>query len=376
MLKCQFYTYEHFLFCIDEPYQPVYSNSHHPLDVSFNRTVCNCSHQNICSSKTTHETVFQTKKKKKRRTSHHLTRKHNRAHIHSISSKLAVVEEDLEVKYEPLEKPKKMKSTGIWIGRCCFIRCGGVPDETLPSPILKDRRKKSQDHPCCCCGRRTWVISIFLCVVMVAVMVFLFYPRVPLIRIEGAINTVPTKATQTQQGGRTSNVAFESTWLLNVTMDNRRNYITTRLNRVQIIAKDAMTGLLIGKGLNNDGENGSGTGGGTVIYLPGRTISTIQLPISVNYQARDHADTTFSNLLRACAVSNGSISDQNITMIDSSNTNSNGMPVSMIESTSRHALLIHFWFTLYIFGLDWIGYKPTVIATPATGGFFCPSSST
>lgn len=179
---------------------------------------------------------------------------------------------------------------------------------------------------------------------MVAVLVFFFWPRIPLIRIEGAINTIPTKVTQTQQGGRTSNVAFESTWLLNITMDNRRNFFTTRFNRIQIIAKDAMTGLLIGKGLNNNVE------AGIVVYLPGKEISTIQLPISVNYQARDNTDPTFSNLVRAC------------------NTN------STLEM-GHHSLSIHFWFTLYIFGLDWLGYKPTLIATPATGGFFCPSAS-
>lgn len=179
---------------------------------------------------------------------------------------------------------------------------------------------------------------------MVAVLVFFFWPRIPLIRIEGAINTIPTKVTQTQQGGRISNVAFESTWLLNITMDNRRNFFTTRFNRIQIIAKDAMTGLLIGKGLNNNVE------AGIVVYLPGKEISTIQLPISVNYQARDNTDPTFSNLVRAC------------------NTN------NTLEM-GHHSLSIHFWFTLYIFGLDWLGYKPTLIATPATGGFFCPSAS-
>jgi hypothetical protein len=278
-----------------------------------------------------------------------------------MPSKLAVVEQE---KHLPKEE-EKIDATGIWVGKCCFIRCGG---ETLPR---QDHHKKSNnDLACCCCGRRTWVISIFLVVIMVAVMMFLFYPRVPLIRIEGAVNSVPTKVSQTQQGGRTSNVAFESTWLLNVTMDNRRNYITTRLNRVQIIAKDAMTGLLIGKGLNNNEEIGDNT----IIYLPGQAISTIQLPVSLNYQARDSADATFSNLLRACAVS---VNNQNSTIMDNEiNNNSNRMPVSMVEPPNHHALSIHFWFTLYIFGLDWTGYKPNVIATPATGGFFCPSSLT
>ncbi|KAG2209119.1 hypothetical protein INT46_006283 [Mucor plumbeus] len=232
---------------------------------------------------------------------------------------------------------------GIWIGSCCFIQYG---NSNKQQPILptKQRNSKVAKQFCCCWGRRTWVIATFLAVVMVAVLIFFFWPRIPLIRIEGATNTIPTKVTQTQQGGRTSNVAFESTWLLNITMDNRRNIFTTRFNRIQIIAKDAMTGLLIGKGLNNNVE------AGIVVYLPGKEISTIQLPISVNYQARDDTDPTFSNLIRACSTN------------------------STLEM-GHHSLSIHFWFTLYIFGLDWLGYKSTLIATPATGGFFCPSSS-
>jgi hypothetical protein len=180
-----------------------------------------------------------------------------------------------------------------------------------------------------------------------AVLIFFFWPRLPLIRIEGSVNTVPTKVTQTQGGGKITNVAFETTWLLNVTMDNRRNYFTTRFNRIQIIVKDALTGLLIGKGVHS------------MVYLPGYTISTIQLPIAVNYQARDNADTTFSNLIRACIYHNTTSND---TMLSSNTTKFN-----------HHSLSIQFGFTLYIFGLDWVGYKPTVIATPAAGGFFCPS---
>jgi hypothetical protein len=143
------------------------------------------------------------------------------------------------------------------------------------------------------------------------------------------------------------NVAFESEWLVNITVDNRQNHVPTRLVQVQVIAKDALTGLIIGKGVHNDDSNPEH------IVLAANTISTIQIPIRVDYQARDSTDTTFVDLSKACAP-------QRFLMAQ--------------ESNLREALPLHFWITLHFFGLDWLGYKPTVIATPATGGFACPQS--
>ena len=227
---------------------------------------------------------------------------------------------------EEKKPPKPSKQKTDWMAWCCFIRRRKEKDLVLPG--AKDQRA------CFCyCGRREWVMMTFVLVVVGCILGFVLWPRTPLIRIEGAMRTGPTKVTQTGSERMMSNVAFESVWILNITMDNRRNYLPTRFNRIQIYAKDAVTGLLIGKG--TDSEFGQET-------IPGRTISTIQLPISINYQARDKFEPTFSNLLKACT------------------------------ETQHHSLPIHFWFTLYIYGLDWLGYKPSLIATPANGGFICP----
>ncbi|KAI8640103.1 hypothetical protein BD408DRAFT_420307, partial [Parasitella parasitica] len=278
-------------------------------------------------SKANHSRRLKTSEKQNRR--HHRHARNNQINIIEIPGK----------NDDPVPEKTNESAIGVWIGSCCFIQHGETSKRQAALYTARKSKKKTYQ---CYCGRRAWVVTTFLTVITIAVLFFFIWPRIPLIRIEGAINTIPTKVTQTQQGGRISNVAFESTWLLNITMDNRRNYLTTRFNRIQIIVKDTMTGLLIGKGLNNNADDS------TAVYLPGKAISTIQLPISVNYQARDTTDTTFSNLIRAC------------------NTN------STIEA-GHHSLPIHFWFTLYLFGLDWLGYKPTIIATPATGGFFCPS---
>jgi hypothetical protein len=230
------------------------------------------------------------------------------------------------------------ESRGFWVG-CCFVSCGQRPSRR----IIQESRPKNRGF-----GRRGWVFCTFLSLIVVVLISYFLWPRTPLMRIEGASLTSPAKITETKQGVMVGNVAFESEWLVNITVDNRQNHVPTRLVQVQVLAKDALTGLVIGKGLHNDDPNPE------QIVLAPNTISTIQIPIRVDYQARDSTDTTFVNLNKAC-LPQQSISGGN-------------------NSNQRESLPLHFWITLHFFGLDWLNYKPTVIATPATGGFACPQS--
>ncbi|KAL0092381.1 hypothetical protein J3Q64DRAFT_1672356 [Phycomyces blakesleeanus] len=259
---------------------------------------------------------------------------------------------------EPLETPSSQSPLppppppprGFWIG-CCFFSCGQRPSQSTLSRQQQQRREKEgeerQAKANSNCGRRSWVICTFFTVIMAAVISYLLWPRTPLMRIEGASLTSAAKITQTRQGIMIGNAAFETEWLVNVTVDNRQNRIPTRLVAIQVIAKDALTGLLIGKGLHNNDPSPE------VIVLPPRAISTIQLPIRVDYQARDASDTTFVDLSKACTPQPATAN---------------------LTQGQRESLQLHFWITLHLFGLDWLGYKPTVIATPATGGFACPTS--
>lgn len=236
-------------------------------------------------------------------------------------------------------------SKGFWIA-CCFISCGKRPKHTTASNPHKNSNKKPKKR--LGCGRRGWVFCVFTSLIVFVLAIYFLWPRTPLMRIEGASLTSPAKLTETKHGALLSNVVFESEWLVNITVDNRQNHVPTQLTRVQIIAKDALTGLIIGKGVHNEDYEG--------YTLAPSSISTIQVPIRVDYQARDSTDTTFVDLTRACTP---------------------GHPLSYTppELAKREALPLHFWITLHFFGLDWLGYKPTVIATPATGGFACPLPS-
>ncbi|KAG1472593.1 hypothetical protein G6F56_001448 [Rhizopus delemar] len=250
-------------------------------------------------------------------------------------------ESDLKkVKKQPKKQPstqqqkqqqEEPQTNGLWMG-CCLISCGG------------QERTRRQDKRKSGCGRRLWVIFVFLFLIAAAVIIGYIWPRTPLMRIDGASLTTTPKISETKQSAMVGNVAFESDWLVNITVDNRQNHVPTRLTQVQVVTKDALTGLMIGKGLYND-EN--------PLVLPPNAITKIQIPIHVDYQARDSTDTTFMDLIRACSPKY-SLNDPSL-------------------PTGQHeALPLHFWITLHFLGLDWLKYNPTVIATPATGGFVCP----
>ncbi|KAG0168327.1 hypothetical protein DFQ30_004943 [Apophysomyces sp. BC1015] len=232
-----------------------------------------------------------------------------------------------------------VEARGCWIG-CCFVSCGQRPSRRA----LEKRRENQMKKKSC---QRGWVFCTFISLILVVVTSYMLWPRTPLMRIEGAELTTPAKVTETRQGVMVGNVQFESAWLVNVTVDNRQNHVPTHLVGVQVLAKDALTGLLIGKGDKTDAT-----------VLPPNAISTIQLPVFVDYQAREASDTTFVNLRKTCTPQRQQTVSHNGTTI--------------VQQPPRESLQLHFWITLHIFGLDWFGYKPTVIATPATGGFACP----
>ncbi|KAI9258563.1 hypothetical protein BY458DRAFT_548940 [Sporodiniella umbellata] len=195
---------------------------------------------------------------------------------------------------------------------------------------LEKNKKKSRYI---CRGKPLCAIISFVLIIMITIAAFLLWPRTPLIRIDRATLLSDAKTTEMRHGP-INLVAYESGWKIKLIIDNRQNYITTRFNRIKITAKDAMSGSNIGKGQEDS------------IMLPGNTISSIELPLHINYRTQDPYDTTIMYLQRAC-----------------NNTKS---------SDSHIALSVHFSVTLYIFMLEQLNYIPRITAVPATGGFYCP----
>ncbi|ORX45650.1 hypothetical protein DM01DRAFT_1339881 [Hesseltinella vesiculosa] len=316
---------------------------------------------------------------------------------------------------------------GFWIGNCCFISCQKQrPKQQTMIQKKKNAYKNAASPEDRSRGRRRCCVFLFfLAAVLLSLMSFLLWPRTPLIRVEGGSLISPVSITETGHGTLVGNVQFESQWLVHFTVDNRANWLVpTRFIQVHLLVKDALTGNIIGKGYQNDHPE-------TVVLEP-RTISNIQLAVALDYQARDFTDATFASLKSACIssspslpannntpntnttapiINNGTIPIANATSTNTStptnstnSTNANHLarrgpldsdqhPASNVTTSNNsnttqyppipnsHApdqqqqpLSLLFWITLHIWGLDVFGYRPTVVATPANGGFLCPLS--
>ncbi|KAI9246266.1 hypothetical protein BDA99DRAFT_543360 [Phascolomyces articulosus] len=185
--------------------------------------------------------------------------------------------------------------------------------------------------------RTTCVITTFIILIAGAITVFLTWPRTPLFRIDGGATLLePPTLTETHHINA-DNVAFESTWSLMATLDNRQNYIPLHFSMETIVKQ---SGTIIGRSSNTPTTQQRQN-----VVLSPRTISQMNIPVHIDYEARQASDPIFSSLRRAC-----------------------------VENT-HEALQLQFWITLYIAGLEWTGYHPSIVATPATGGFLCPSLS-
>ena len=182
-------------------------------------------------------------------------------------------------------------------------------------------------------GRTICVITAFIILIAGAIVLFLTWPRTPLFRIDGATLLEPPTISETEHPN-TGNVAFESTWSLIATLDNRRNYIPLRFS-MEIIVKES--GTIIGHQATQQQQQRQN------VLLPSQMISQINIPVHIGYEARQASDPTFASLRRAC-----------------------------VENT-HEALQLQFWITIHISGLEWANYKPRIVATPATGGFLCPT---
>ncbi|CAO3626625.1 unnamed protein product [Cunninghamella blakesleeana] len=199
---------------------------------------------------------------------------------------------------------------GFWIG-CCFLTYGRKRPNDRTMMMLTKKKQHERN-----CGRRWRVFALFLSFIVIIIMTTILWPRTPLIRVEGASLLQPAKITETIQGTIGSNVQFESQWMVNFTIDNRQNWIVpTRLVQLHVLVKDSLTGNIIGKGFQNDHPE--------PITLAPQSISTLQLGVSLDYQARDMLDSTISSLKNACTVSSSNNNNDNNNNNNNNNNNTN-----------------------------------------------------
>lgn len=201
-----------------------------------------------------------------------------------------------------------------------------LPSPSPPSQEIKGLKRRRRKRVIC-------VILLFLFLIICGLGVFIAWPRAPLIRIDGASLLSAPQVAEVPNQGRGGNVAFETSWLVHASVDNRVNYIPIQWT-TETVVKDALTGMVIGRQQQEQEQKDN------IWVLAPRSITTQTLPIHIDYQARDKSDVTFMDLHDACF--------------------------------ERQSMQIQFWVTLHIPALEWTGYKPSIVALPARGGFSCP----
>ncbi|CEP11299.1 hypothetical protein [Parasitella parasitica] len=214
------------------------------------------------------------------------------------------------------------------------------------STSQQQKRRNPSRFGCCCCRSRAHsrlcVFFFFFICVLGAIATFFCWPRTPRVSMGGGADSL-SGAPDWWAGERQplpppdtpipSRPSLKATWQINVTLDNRDNWIPTHITKLDFVIVDSLTLAKFAWASTSS----------ALVLAPG-TISPISLTFNVNYQAADRTDPTFQNLYNAC----GPLSD----------------------SKARPALNVLLRVSFHIFGIVW---TPLVTATPYTGGILCPT---
>ncbi|KAI7884267.1 hypothetical protein K492DRAFT_234836 [Lichtheimia hyalospora FSU 10163] len=202
------------------------------------------------------------------------------------------------------------------------------------------KRRQQKQRWCCCVGKscRWWrnvCIASILSAVIIAVIWYFVWPRVPQLSLMEVDNIDDLNAWQNLQNS--TSVSFNATWIVNMTADNTENWIPTHIRNMAVRVVNRDTEKIIGHGDS-----------GTIVLAP-RIKQLVTFHLSMYYYAPSEDDPTFSDLLGACLV--------------------NAQGVSLSGSKKDTGLGIDFLVTTSIAGIAWSTTQN--ISTPA--GFQCPS---
>ncbi|CAO3691682.1 unnamed protein product [Umbelopsis ramanniana] len=198
----------------------------------------------------------------------------------------------------------------------------------FPTSAELPPRVKKRKLPKSCCG-----ISFFICIpfwtvfIIAAALIWYFcWPRTPTLSFgDASVKDGPV-------WGPDTNPALQSDWYVNITIDNSANWVPTRINNIAFNVLDTNTQQFVGHGNTNS------------FTLPGRSIQTLNVTVSINYTASSTTDQTFTDLYSACG------------------------PQKVGDSPP---LSIDFQAVFDIWGIVW---HPVAIVSPGPDGFNCPLS--
>ncbi|KAG0192836.1 hypothetical protein DFQ28_007446 [Apophysomyces sp. BC1034] len=159
------------------------------------------------------------------------------------------------------------------------------------------------------------------------VILFFCWPRTPQLRLSGHATAISPAI----WGPDATHPSMNASWLVNATLDNRKNWVPTQVVQMDLTLTDNVTHQAFAWSMVNQ------------IRLQPRATSNIQMVVQVRYNAANMDDLTFQHLYKACGLQ---------------------------DVATPSALNITAEATFHIFGIAW---KPAITVRPRDGVFMCPS---
>ncbi|KAI9311239.1 hypothetical protein BX666DRAFT_2032250 [Dichotomocladium elegans] len=182
----------------------------------------------------------------------------------------------------------------------------------LFSKSRRRRRRRRQQHAdsrlrwCCCyccCGEsslpiRHWRLFTFLGVLFLAALAlvwFFCWPRVPELSLDGLDDLSSSQNSTFMNTGSagSGSVVFNTTWSLNLTIDNSQNWIPTHIDNMSVRVLSSTTNAQIGKGSSS-----------SFIIKPRMSKQLAIISLSMHYEAATEDDDTIKDLYSTCYTQN------------------------------------------------------------------------
>ncbi|KAI8391841.1 uncharacterized protein BYT42DRAFT_210635 [Radiomyces spectabilis] len=176
--------------------------------------------------------------------------------------------------------------------------------------------------------RRTFLVSFLLLLAALVAIAYFCWPRIPNMDIT---SEKAEALFDTPNWGPDQHPWLHATWLVNLTIDNRQNWIRTYITGMEVEMADSITQKVFGWATIDS------------LQLPARAIISEHLQFKVDYESDSVTDPTFENIYNACGP-------------------------QVVSAPPALNITVHASFRL--FGIVWV---PRALISPINGGLICPS---
>jgi len=151
-----------------------------------------------------------------------------------------------------------------------------------------DKEKAALDTKlrCCCCTMKTCVISTFSMALVLGLIMYFLFPRVPGIQIAGIFDD--PSGTHVFDLSHPQMYVWQMSAVANLTVNNP-NYIPWYINGMDVVLRDLVTGQQVGS---------------AELYsynLPAQAYVAVSVPVKAQYLTSNLTDATLRNLVAACS---------------------------------------------------------------------------